>query len=176
MEKFDGLLRREKGCRHAAQLLLSESQKSLSVWTICQFGSNGASVFCLLWVLENVLLKMYSTFKQSQPLILLLPAVPLCARLPPSLSDIIIRGKLLRVMENWSIETEIRDQRKLCRSAQESNHGQCQCGSVRLSPSERVDPGDWVIERLVFEPVDSPNKLIPTPITNTLHHHQPSLH
>lgn len=40
-------------------------------------------------------------------------------------------------------------------------------GSVRLSPSERVDPGDWVIERLAFEPVDSPNNLIPTPtITN----------
>lgn len=49
-------------------------------------------------------------------------------------------------------------------------------GSVRLSPSERVDPGDWVIERLVFEPADSPNKLIPTPtITNPFHPLTPDL-
>lgn len=45
-------------------------------------------------------------------------------------------------------------------------------GSVWLSPSERVDPGDWVIERLVFEPADSPNKLIPTPTITNLPHLQ----
>lgn len=44
---------------------------------------------------------MRSTGKQSQTLILYLPALPLCPP-PSSLFDIIIHGKLLIVMENWS--------------------------------------------------------------------------
>lgn len=54
------------------------------------------------------------TKNQSQPLI---RPVPL--RLSQSLFDIIIHGKLLIVMENWSIQTEIRDHGRLCGSAQE---------------------------------------------------------
>lgn len=104
-ETSDGLFRRKEDCRHAAQLLFDESQKSPLVWTICQFGSNIPSFF--LFLLDITVRKCaYKKCKmeknRAQPLILDLPAAPL--RHPPSLFDIIVRGKLLIVMVNWSMQ------------------------------------------------------------------------
>lgn len=119
-EKFDGLLSIKKDCWHAAQL--QQSDQSEQTANLDQ----KSPVFCLFWAFQNVLLKMHSTEKPSQPLILYLPALPLCPPPPPSLFDIISYGKLLIVMENWSIQIEIQDHQQLCRSAWESSRGQCQ--------------------------------------------------
>lgn len=123
-------------------------------------------MFCLFWAFQNVLLKMHSTEKPSQPLILYLPALPLS---PPPLPLSIWYHQLWQAADSdGELVNTDRDTGSSVRVSLGVQPRSMSVGSVRLSPSERVDPGDWVIERLVFEPADSPNKLIPTPtITNT---------
>lgn len=164
-----------KVVRSAGQrsLMVSLQKRGLSTWCTITLTNptslfqserldqtSRTSVFCLFGITVT-----YNTDKQRQSLILHLPALPL---FPPPLSVWYHHSWQAADSDEKLVNTD-RDtgSSAAVRVSSGVQPRSMSVRSVRLSPSERVDPGDWVIERLMFEPADSPNKLIPSPtITN----------